>query len=316
LTSPVLRCIKKQRPDAVIHYLTKRKFAPLLEANPYIDRLYFLDDTLQEVLGPLRKEQYDLVIDLHHNLRTLLLKLDLGVRSHSFSKQNIRKYLTVRFRRNLMPNRHVVSRYLDTLGSLGITDDGEGLDYFIPAKDRLQVKDLPLTHLHGFVAMAIGGQQATKKMPVERLKEMGAGLTVPVILLGGPEDRANGEIIREGQEFKIFNGCGLFNINQSASLLQLSKKVITHDTGLMHIAAALKKEIISIWGNTIPEFGMSPYFGKNHLSEPFAVNSHIMEVKGLSCRPCSKLGKKKCPKGHFNCMNRIPTEEVIDLVCR
>jgi ADP-heptose:LPS heptosyltransferase len=70
----------------------------------------------------------------------------------------------------------------------------------------------------------------------------------------------------------------------------------------MHIAAAFKKDIISLWGNTIPEFGMGPYLaGKN---------SQILEVTNLSCRPCSKLGYKKCPKGHFKCMNDIEITEI------
>ena len=66
---------------------------------------------------------------------------------------------------------------------------------------------------------------------------------------------------------------------------------------MMHIAAAFKKKIYSVWGNTIPQFGMYPYMA--------ASNSKIIEVKGLGCRPCSKIGYDKCPKGHFKCMQEI-----------
>jgi ADP-heptose:LPS heptosyltransferase len=93
----------------------------------------------------------------------------------------------------------------------------------------------------------------------------------------------------------VFNGCGKFNLNQSASLLKQSLAVFTHDTGLMHIAAAFKKQIFSIWGNTVPEFGMYPY------KTPFS----IFENKKLQCRPCSKIGHNKCPLGHFKCMNDV-----------
>ena len=96
---------------------------------------------------------------------------------------------------------------------------------------------------------------------------------------------------------KVINTCGDLSINQSAFLIKYAQKVITHDTGMMHIAAAFKKEIISIWGNTVPEFGMYPF----HADE----NSKILEVKNLACRPCSKIGYKKCPLGHFKCMNQI-----------
>jgi len=95
----------------------------------------------------------------------------------------------------------------------------------------------------------------------------------------------------------VINACGIFSIQQSASVIARAEWVITPDTGMMHIAAAFSKKIISVWGNTIPEFGMGPY-------KPNAENK-IVEMKNLSCRPCSKLGYEQCPKGHFKCMNEI-----------
>ncbi|HTH31457.1 MAG TPA: glycosyltransferase family 9 protein, partial [Lacibacter sp.] len=75
-----------------------------------------------------------------------------------------------------------------------------------------------------------------------------------------------------------------------------SKLVISHDTGLMHIAAALKKPVIAVWGNTMPLLGVAPYYGNA------PVLTTKFEVDKLSCRPCSKIGRDKCPKGHFKCM--------------
>jgi heptosyltransferase-2 len=83
---------------------------------------------------------------------------------------------------------------------------------------------------------------------------------------------------------------------------------VTHDTGLMHIAAAFGRPIISLWGNTAPAFGMTPYYGDRPV--PYG----IMETKGLWCRPCSKIGYEKCPMGHFRCMERIDPEQVLRLV--
>ena len=103
----------------------------------------------------------------------------------------------------------------------------------------------------------------------------------------------------------VLNACGLYNITQSASIVKQSKVVISHDTGLMHIAAAFSKKIISVWGNTVPEFGMYPY-----QPDP---DSMIIQIENLKCRPCSKLGFKKCPKKHFRCMNDINTEQVAQL---
>lgn len=317
LTTPVIRCLKNQLPDVEIHFLTKKKFEILIESNPFIDKKIYLENSLQKLISQLNEEKYDLIIDLHKNLRSLIIKLDLGVPTRSFRKINFLKFLAVLFRsKKILPKKHIVERYMKTVKHLKVTNDGMGLDYFIPQKDTLQIKDLPLTHVHGFVAIAIGAQHFTKKLPIKRIKELCEKLDVPVVLLGGNEDRANAEEIRKGLEIKVYNACGIYNLNQSASMLNLSKKVIAHDTGLMHIAAALKKEIISVWGNTIPEFGMSPYFGEKNLPLQNAKNSTMMEVKNLSCRPCSKLGKQKCPEGHFNCMNQINLDKVAELVSR
>ena len=132
-------------------------------------------------------------------------------------------------------------------------------------------------------------------MPENKLAELCNQLYLPVVLLGGKEDFQKAENIKQLSVHSIFNGCGKFNLNQSASLVAQANSVITGDTGLMHIAAALKKKVISIWGNTVPEFGMSPY-----LAHP---DSRIFEVKHLSCRPCSRIGFSECPRKHFNCMN-------------
>ena len=117
----------------------------------------------------------------------------------------------------------------------------------------------------------------------------------PIILLGGSSDsQVAREIIPYSKSNEIIDFCGKLSLNQSAFVVKKSEVVISHDTGLMHIAAAYNKKIISIWGNTIPEFGMYPYMSDSR--------SKIFEVKDLSCRPCSKIGFNKCPKKHFKCM--------------
>ncbi|MBV9961230.1 MAG: glycosyltransferase family 9 protein, partial [Parafilimonas sp.] len=151
-------------------------------------------------------------------------------------------------------------------------------------------------HLHGFIAIVIGAAHSTKKLPASKLKELCRLIDHPIILLGGKEDAATGEEIRQTDAIKIYNACGKFSLNESADLIRKSIVVVTHDTGLMHIAAAFKKPIISIWGNTVPGFGMTPYYGN------FTPLESKFEIENLPCRPCSKIGYKKCPLGHFKCM--------------
>lgn len=315
LTTPVVRCLKKQLPDAEVHYLTKAGFKAVLEANPYIDKLHYLQDDLQAVIPSLQEENFDYVIDLHHNLRTMRVKKALGRQSFSFNKLNIQKYIYTTIKLNVLPDIHIVDRYLETVQSLGVKNDGRGLDYFIPETDRVKESDIPGGHLAGYIGVVIGAAHNTKKLPVHKLKELCGAIEHPIILLGGKEDREIGEQIAGVDPHKIYNSCGKFNINESADLVRRAKLIITHDTGLMHIAAAFKKQVISIWGNTVPQFGMYPYYGALSPETPKdRLPYDIMEVRPLYCRPCSKIGYKKCPLGHFKCMEKISIKEIIERV--
>lgn len=218
----------------------------------------------------------------------------------------------VNFKINRLPAVHIVDRYLATAQSLGVKNDSLGLDYFIPEKDEVPLEWLPVDFQQGYVAYVIGAQHSTKKLPLNRMIELCDKINRPIVLLGGKEDASNGEAIREfferpadpdyenglrelNKKTRIYNACGKFNLNQSASLVRQARYVFAHDTGLMHIAAAFRKEIFSIWGNTSPMFGMYPYRTK----------FTVLENNQLNCRPCSKIGHKRCPKGHFKCMNNL-----------
>jgi len=308
LTSPVIRCLKEQLKESEIHFLTKRQFLPVIEANQNIDKIYAIDNEIDEVISDLKQESYDHIVDLHKNFRSRGVILKLKKPATSFSKINVKKWLIVNFKINKLPDIHIVDRYFQAVSKLNVINDGKGLDYFIPEKDKIDLKQLPVQFHNGYIAWAIGGKHQTKIYPEEKIIEICEKIKKPLILLGGKEDFEKGERISDSIGENVFNACGKFNISQSASLVKQADKVITNDTGLMHIAAAFRKEIISTWGNTIPEFGMYPYMPGNENK------SHILEVKNLSCRPCSKLGYKSCPKKHFDCMQKIDVDKIIRLI--
>ncbi|MGN6531493.1 MAG: glycosyltransferase family 9 protein [Ginsengibacter sp.] len=294
LTTPVIRCLRKKYPQATIHYLTKKKFAGIVLSNPYLDKVLLLQDNLNKTIGEIENEEYDFIIDLHHNLRTLRIKnLIRDIPFYSFNKLNIKKWLYTNFKINRMPHVHIVDRYMATVQKLGVINDNLGLDYFIPEIEKVKESDIPFSHLHGYVAIAIGAAHHTKKLPAKKLKELVEKIKFPIILLGGKDAFENGEKIAESDAIKIYNACGKFSLNESADIIRNAKLVISHDTGLMHIAAAFKKNILSVWGNTVPSFGMTPY----------QTNYEVFQVNKLWCRPCSKTGFDKCPLGHFKCMN-------------
>ena len=295
LTTPVVRHLKQQVEDAEIHYLTKQEFAPLLKANPYINRIHLFDGNMRATLDILKKMEIDYVIDLHHNLRSLRIKTGLRRIAFSVHKLNWKKWLLVNFKMDRMPDRHMVDRNLDTINVFIEKRDEDGLDYFIPEQEEIDILTLPAAFRDGYIGLSIGAQHETKKLPVDLLVKLCHSLEHPVVILGGPGDRKTAETIVSSLPGKsIFNSCGQYSINQSASLVRQASVLITHDTGLMHIGAAFQKKIISVWGNTLPGFGMFPY-----RPDPSSVQ---FEVNGLSCRPCSKIGYQKCPRGHFKCM--------------
>jgi ADP-heptose:LPS heptosyltransferase len=298
LTTPVVRELATQVPGAEVHFATKPAFAQLFTANPYVRKTHILSGSLGELITELKAEKFDRIIDLHNNLRTRILTARLGVPTHRFDKLNIEKWLLVNWKINRLPAVHIVDRYQAAAQHLGVKDDGQGLDYFIPASQEIDLQSLPVTHRAGYVAVAIGAQHATKRLPLDKLLEACERLAAPLVLLGGKEDAAVGEEIaahfgrQPAGETVVFNACGKYSLHGSASLVRQARLVVSHDTGLMHIAAAFRKPIVSIWGNTVPEFGMTPY----------RTEFKVLEVTGLSCRPCSKIGYAQCPKGHFKCM--------------
>ena len=308
LTTPVIRCLKKQVPDAAVHFLTKSSFLPVVEHNPYIDKIHLLAHSWELMIEELKTENYDYIIDLHHNTKTLRVKSALKVKSYSFYKLNIEKYIYTSIKLNILPKVHIVDRYLKTVESFGVKNDGEGLDYFIAKEEETKRQDIPASHSAGYVACVIGAALGTKQWPVHKWKEFCRQLNHPVILLGGPEDVAAGNEIAAVDDIKVYNACGKFRLNESADLVRKAKLVVTNDTGLMHIAAAYKKPIISLWGNTVPSFGMTPHYGSG------MVPNTIVQVNKLWCRPCSKIGYKKCPLGHFKCMEKIEVEQVLQIV--
>jgi heptosyltransferase-2 len=306
LTTPVIRCLKQQVKDAEIHFLVKSKFLPVVQHNPYIDKIHVLAHSWELMVEELKTEDYDHIIDLHHNAKTLRVKTALGVKSHSFYKLNIQKYIYTAFKINILPAIHIVDRYMRTVESFGVKNDGRGLDYFISKEEETKKEDLPASHSAGYIACVIGAAHGTKRWPVHKWKEFCASLQHPVVLLGDETDKARGEEIASVDPVKIYNACGKFSLNESADLIKRSKGVISNDTGLMHIAAAYKKPVISLWGNTVPSFGMTPYYGVLHTP------SSILQTNKLWCRPCSKIGYEKCPLGHFKCMEKIDAGELIE----
>lgn len=304
LTTPVLRNLKKSLENVEVHYLTKSSFRGLLRNNPHVDKVWHFGKNIDEVLPGLMNEGFDYVVDLHKNVRTLRLKKKLKAKAFSFDKLNVDKFLLTALKINRMPKTHVVDRYLACVSSLGVSNDKQGLDYFTDPASENKYTELAKSLPKKYVVVVIGAAHLTKVPTVQKYREVLQAVNKPIVMIGGEKDRTIAEQIEENLEGDMFNLCGKTTLDISALLIKNAELIITPDTGMMHIAAAYKRPIVSLWGNTVPEFGMTPYYGEN--STP----SLIVEVKNLPCRPCSKIGYGNCPKKHFDCMKQLDVQQI------
>lgn len=305
ITSPVLRCLKSQM-NCEIHFLLKDRFRSVIEANPHVDKIHSVQKRPMELLTTLKAENFDLVIDLQKNRRTIHFCKRLNRPYYSFQKLNLEKWIWVNFKVDRMPDKHLVHRYFEGLEQIGLQYDGQGLDFFISEEEEIDLDEYNIPNVYG--VFAIGAAHQTKKMPMDLIKDMLMDISSKVVLVGGPDEAAAGESIANANPNHVINLCGKLSISGSASVIRQAEFVLSHDTGMMHIAAAYHKKLISIWGNTHRKLGFYPLY-------PDGMNiDHYAEVDSLACRPCSKLGKTSCPKGHFNCMRKQDIPGIVALV--
>lgn len=305
LATPVLRTVSQQA-RAEVHFLTKKSFGSVVKGNPYIHKLWLLENDLTSIINDLKKESFDHVIDLHNNLRSWRVRRALKCPTSHLKKLNFKKWLLVNFKVDRMPKLSIVDRYLEATSPLKVKSDGEGLDFYIDQADLDASRQFTTGFGKApFITLVLGAAHATKQIPDNKLKSFLEKVHIPVVLIGGPAEQELGDQLTSE---KIVSAAGRCTIGVSAALMDRSAMVVTPDTGMMHIAAALKKPMISVWGNTVPEFGMYAYYGGEDVMD------HLSEVVGLSCRPCSKIGYEKCPKGHFRCMEDQNEEEWVSIV--
>ena len=242
-----------------------------------------------------------------------------------YQKEVFARWIFVNFKINLFKYKHVVFRYFSKLDNLNVTLSKSDLsrvdsvlDFFFPKNHIFKLSYLPPSFSKGFLCFCIGGQHFTKKIPVQKIISICKKIHYPIILIGGQEEKNNGDIIKSEVDQLIFNACGK-SLLDSATIIKTSKGVLSPDTGMMHIATALNKKTITIWGGTTPELGFSSFsnFSTYNIdelvkenSEDINLNRNIDIIQRISCQPCSRFGRSKCPLGHHQCMENISENKV------
>lgn len=306
LISPILRALQASNTYSV-HFVTKRAFSQVNLHNKNIKKHHLFDKDPREILSDLKAESFEFIVDLQKNLRSRRLVRLLNVKSATFPKLNVKKWMLVYFKWDSLPDIHIVDRYFEAIQSLDYKRDGQGLDMYIGEQNHVNTEQYGLKALD-YTVVVLGAALYTKRIPEDILKEILAGIDGKVALIGGPAEAQVGHDLALLDKPRITNFCGKTNLQQSASIVKQSAQVVSADTGMMHIAAAFQKKIVVLWGNTVPKLGMYPYYGDNE------DKAHYFEVPDLSCRPCSKIGFKQCPKGHFDCMKKQDTKAIIKVL--
>jgi len=311
LTSPIVRCLHLQL-EATIHFVTKKVFADCVRFNPHIAQLFFLEDSINLLIEELKKQRYDLVIDLHKNIRSKKITKALGVKYYAYNKQSIERWMLVNLKRDFIKGTHVVDRYFSAVSALEVSNDKLGLDFYIDPHaenivDKISKKDHRI-HPASYIVIVAGTAHFTKTIPQEKILDIISKVNYPVILLGGPGELKVWKNINCAGTKNFVNLVGITSISESAALIKNALAVITPDTGMMHIAAALEKKILVVLGSTTEELGFMPYMPQ----KPGRYT--IIQDLVLKCRPCTKMGRSSCPKRHFKCMKNLKTESIIEKI--
>jgi lipopolysaccharide heptosyltransferase II len=320
LASPLLRLLRARFPKGQIDFVTRKEYAELVRFNQNLNRTYEFDagsgfEGLRKLKKTIREERYDLLVDLHDSLRSKFLRSIRGPKRVVVDKRILERSMLVQFKKNVFKDVvSVVDRYIETLKEFGVKNDGKGLELHIPDEVLFrvsgQLSTLELSRFEKVIALCPGARHFTKRWPAERFARVGAAfvqkLNAKVLLFGGVSDeplckQIAWEINNEAGADRASSLAGRLGLLETAAAMQFCDVVITNDSGLMHIATAMQRRIVAIFGSTVKEFGFFPY-------DPSAI---VIERPGLACRPCSHIGRGDCPEHHFRCMMDIEPEQVL-----
>ena len=320
LSSPLLRVLRARFPDGQIDYVTRKEYAELVRSNQNLNYTYEFDaaqgfDGLRVLKRRVRAEGYDLIVDIHDSLRSKYLRSLRGPKHVVVvNKRVVERTMLVKLKKNVYKGIvSVADRYIEPLQQLGIVSDGKGLELHIPDEVLFGVSGkMSKLHLNRFekvIGVCPGARHFTKRWPAERFAELGARCAreadAKLLLFGGAEESdlctsLVENINKQAGPERATHFCGMLSLLETAAAMNACDAIVTNDSGLMHIATAVQKNVVAIFGSTVREFGFFPYKG----------NAIVLERPALSCRPCSHIGRSECPEGHFRCMHDIGVEEV------
>lgn len=315
LTTPFLRAFKRRHPDCALHYVVRIEYAELLRDNPFIDRLITVDVTegrrgLEALNLSLNAVHYNAVFDLHNHLRTRIVRNGLSANMHHVNKRSLRRLLLVGLHANFYgPVVPVSERYIETAARYGVHADADGPELFLSSETRHAVEQRfrldGVDSSRALLGLCPGARHFTKRWPRERYAALAGALVErgqQVLLFGAKEDAGLRDALPAHVRPAVFEYCGEFSLLETAAAMEHCTAVVANDSGLMHLATAVRRPVVALFGSTVREFGFFPY------NSP----ASVLEVQDLACRPCTFIGRASCPRGHFRCMRAIDVPDVLD----
>ncbi len=296
LATPIIANLKLKFPEAEIDFLVKKGNEELLNNHPDLMQVFTFDkkkkrSEILRLIQLFRKNQYDLVINLHRFASSGLLTVLSGAkRKIGFQKNPFSFLYSKAYPHQMDQGLHEVDRNLNLIS-----------DLLIPTVRRpaLYPKDSDLKSVEEFLkqayyCLAPASVWFTKQAPeavwvqlMKQLNESGAS----IYLIGGPDDKNLLDKIIETSTVNAVNLAGKLSIMQSAALMKGATRAFVNDSGPLHIASAMNTPVTAFFCSTVSDFGFGP------LSD----DAKILEVNDLSCRPCGLHGHQECPQGHFKC---------------
>lgn len=284
-----------------VDFLVKKNYSDVLEHNPYLNNIHLFDGQLSEWIRKLQSENYVYIIDLHNNLRSNLLSIRLPFKTLRLKKDRVSDFLMVNFGFGKTAKKHIVNRFVNVVKPIvnEFELDSIQTDYYY--KEDFDISVLP----EDYIAISVATAFETKNIPLQKLVDLINEVDANFVLLGAPKDIDKAEYItgRTSRE-KVISLVGECSLNQTAHVISASRFIISGDSGLMHMAAALKKPVVAIFGSTHPLLGYTPFYGLKDIKH------YLIQNNNISCRPCTRQGRNNCPKGHFKCMNDLSVDEI------
>lgn len=324
LSTPLLRVLRARFPKSQIDYVTRAEYAELVRHNHNLNLVHEYDaregfEGLRRLKKKLRGEEYDTVVDIHGSLRSGFLRTGLGAqRVFTINKRKHERFMLVRFKKNLYSDIvSVADRYIEPLEKIGVRSDGKGPELHIPDEVLFGVSGkmatLRLNRYERTIGLCPTSRHFTKRWPEDRYIALGVRFAREndgkVLIFGGKDDvpltsRIAVRINEQAGAERATDLSGQLSLLETAAALEYCDVVVSNDSGLMHIASAMHRKLVAVFGSTVREFGFFPYGGT------------VVERQGLTCRPCSHIGRPTCPEGHFRCMKEVEVEDVFQHVQR